>query len=437
MPLPQAANAEQQRKREMAASQAGGPTPETRTRMTGPSQTVPFENHAPEPEPGTQSGDVQTPDGKVSVQPLPADKRAKFEASFGVDLSDVTIHSGPGADALCRQQGATAYATGSSIYMGSGAGAQGSPGYDRVLGHEVTHVVQQRGGNVQGSTGGDLEKEADEAGKLANQGEPAPVSGSAPSGTVQKEEAERGETQRIRIPIGSNRHIAIVPPNRDGDWALGVGDVVEFTEGINEEGEKWWRKSIPTPFYGLCADLGIGVEGKFGLGKVQLKSIMVRYKKATNTYEIEGQVATSMELEVGGFISAGVSADAWIASAGVGLKAKLNLGKTHPLAASFRAGWSPTTNNFYFGGKLSMSALELEAKAAVALYVYYDAWGISTYTKSWTLYERTLGKLAFAGVDLDLAWSRAKGWRQSSITPKPFEMQDVSGNIRNLYPRKS
>jgi len=437
MPLPMPKNAEQAKKREAAAKRNPGPAPEQKIKLPEQPLNPTFQNKAPKPEPGNAGGSAQTPAGKVDVKPLSPAERGRFEKSFGMDLSAVTVHSGPGADAQCTARGAVAFIKGTNIIMSAKAGAPGSKGYDTLLGHELAHFVQQNGGGKAG--GGDAEKDADKAGEKAAEGAPAPVEQKVAAGTEQKkeEEGEHKNPNTVKIPIGGSRSIEIVPPNKAGDWSLGVGDVVKFTEGIKEEGTKWWRKAIPTGFFGLSVDIGAGFTAEFKLGEVSLKGIKVNYKKATDTYELEGEIGTSMGLELGGFVSAGVSADVWIASAGVGLKAKLGLSKSHPLSASFRAGYSPSTNNFYFGGKLSLAALELEAKTAVSLYVYYDAWGISTYTKEWTLWERTLGKLSFGGVELDLAWSRAKGWKESSITPKPLEVQNFEGNIKNMYPKKS
>jgi Domain of unknown function (DUF4157) len=99
--------------------------------------------------------------------------RDRLAPSLGDDLSDVRVHSDPGADALARSVSAKAFTTGSDLYFASGQYRPGTSDGDRLLAHELTHVVQQRGAPTGGplvvSQPGDaLEAEADRtAGDLA------------------------------------------------------------------------------------------------------------------------------------------------------------------------------------------------------------------------------------------------------------------------------
>ena len=75
-------------------------------------------------------------------QPLPEDTRAAVEDAFGADFSDVRVHTGPEAKDLSESIGAQAFTVGSDIFF-----AGGLPGpTDSLLSHELTHVIQQRGG---------------------------------------------------------------------------------------------------------------------------------------------------------------------------------------------------------------------------------------------------------------------------------------------------
>jgi len=69
--------------------------------------------------------------------------RSAAEAFFRVDLGDVTVHRG----AACRECGATAFALGSRIYLPE-EGRLAPLAELELLGHELTHVVQQRQGRV-------------------------------------------------------------------------------------------------------------------------------------------------------------------------------------------------------------------------------------------------------------------------------------------------
>lgn len=70
--------------------------------------------------------------------------RAWFEPRFGVDFSNVRLHTGAHAAASARAFGAYAYTLGQDIVFGAGQYAPGSDRGRRLLAHELTHVVQQR-----------------------------------------------------------------------------------------------------------------------------------------------------------------------------------------------------------------------------------------------------------------------------------------------------
>lgn len=489
MPLPAAASPEQSKKREAAAQKNPGPAPEKSFVLPEKALKPQAETTKPASSGAEKSGEAG-PGGKVDAGPIPAAVRSKMEKSFGQDLSKVVVHSGPGVDTMCQKRGAVAFAQGQAIYMSAGAGDVGSAAYNEVLGHELTHVLQQQPkkpdapagsapeakkaepggktnpdkketkeppkgaaksgdaeqkdpaaaaapGGAAPTSGSALEAEAAKGGQAAAAGQPVPVQGAASPGSEQHAPAadEHKNPNTLKIPIGKDRNIEIVPPNRDGDWSVGVGDLKKFSEGVSAKDSKWWRKSFPTPFFGLSCDLGAFVGYEFKVGEVSLKGLKVNYKKASNTYELEAEAGTGMSLEVNGGFTAGVSADVWVASAGIGLKAKISLIKNHPLSVGIKGSWNRSTNQVDFGAKLALAALELEAKAAVGLYVYYDAIGVSTYTKEWTLWERTLGKLAFAGFELEVG--RFGGRWKCEPKPKPMEMQDIVGNVKNMYPGKS
>lgn len=91
--------------------------------------------------------------GRGAGQPLEAPVRQRMEASFGADFSDVRVHSGGTAAASARAVDAHAYTVGNEIVLGDGHAA-GSPAHERTLAHELTHVVQQRSGPVDGTPTG-------------------------------------------------------------------------------------------------------------------------------------------------------------------------------------------------------------------------------------------------------------------------------------------
>ena len=111
----------------------------------------------------------------VNLQPksggwlLPEEVQAKMEAALGADFSDVRIHVGPEVGGI----GAIAFTWGSNIHFAPGYYNPHTLEGQRLLAHELAHVVQQRAGRVRNPYGNGvavvqdhaLEAEADRVGK--------------------------------------------------------------------------------------------------------------------------------------------------------------------------------------------------------------------------------------------------------------------------------
>lgn len=67
-----------------------------------------------------------------------------MEQSMGQDFSDVRVHSDSDADSLSRSVQAKAFTTGKDIFFRSGEYQPGSTEGNKLLAHELTHVVQQQ-----------------------------------------------------------------------------------------------------------------------------------------------------------------------------------------------------------------------------------------------------------------------------------------------------
>jgi hypothetical protein len=72
--------------------------------------------------------------------------QAKMESAFNADFSNVNIHNDGQASQLNAQLGAEAFATGNDIFFREGQYNPDSRQGQELLGHELTHVIQQRGG---------------------------------------------------------------------------------------------------------------------------------------------------------------------------------------------------------------------------------------------------------------------------------------------------
>ena len=70
--------------------------------------------------------------------------RGAMESRFGHDFGDVRVHTGADAELTANELGAEAFTAGSHIAFADGAYAPGTSSGQRLLAHELTHVVQQR-----------------------------------------------------------------------------------------------------------------------------------------------------------------------------------------------------------------------------------------------------------------------------------------------------
>jgi Domain of unknown function (DUF4157) len=82
-------------------------------------------------------------------QPLAKSIRKPMERAFGSDFSGVRIHADSQADQLNQSIQARAFTTGQDVFFRQGAYEPGSRKGQELIGHELTHVVQQNGGRVQ------------------------------------------------------------------------------------------------------------------------------------------------------------------------------------------------------------------------------------------------------------------------------------------------
>jgi hypothetical protein len=88
--------------------------------------------------------------GKGGGRPLDPDLRSDMESQFGTGFGEVRVHTGDAARASAQSLHAQAYTVGSDIVLAGDADLD-SPAGRHLLAHELTHVVQQRSGPVDGT----------------------------------------------------------------------------------------------------------------------------------------------------------------------------------------------------------------------------------------------------------------------------------------------
>lgn len=145
--------------------------------------------------------------------PLPSQVRTDMESRFGQDFSDVRVHTGSAAHDSARSVNAHAYTVGSNIVFQRDRYDPESSDGRLTLAHELTHVVQQRSGPVDGTDAGGgvrvsdpsdrFEREAVSTAERMMSG-PAPVAASpapAPTPVAQRtEEPAEEEVAQTFVP---------------------------------------------------------------------------------------------------------------------------------------------------------------------------------------------------------------------------------------------
>ncbi len=140
-------------------------------------------------------------------QALDKDIAEKAGSTMDQDFGDVNVHTDSKADELSQSLGATAFTTGNDIFFREGAYNPGSGDGQRLISHELTHVVQQ-GGSSPGAQGkmtvndpnDQFEAEADSvADTIMNQPEEKPVSMEP---IEEEEEVLQPKLQRQELPGG-------------------------------------------------------------------------------------------------------------------------------------------------------------------------------------------------------------------------------------------
>lgn len=86
---------------------------------------------------------------------LSEDVRARMEPQLGADLSNVKVHTGGDSAQAARGLGARAFTVGDDVHFNAGEFAPGTKEGDKLLAHELTHVVQGQKSGIFRMPGGD------------------------------------------------------------------------------------------------------------------------------------------------------------------------------------------------------------------------------------------------------------------------------------------
>lgn len=177
--------------------------------------------------------------------PLPTDVRAEMQGRLGHDFSDVRVHNDSRAHESAQAVNAHAYTVGSNVVFQRDKYDPSSAEGKTMLAHELTHVVQQRSGPVDGTAAGGGIKVSDPGDRFEREAAanaervmsaPAPVSADATSAgptsaAVQRDEAGEDTAQ------GSFVQRAEAPPEEEAAEEPVQGSFVQ-REAVPEEEEE-------------------------------------------------------------------------------------------------------------------------------------------------------------------------------------------------------
>ncbi|MBW3662391.1 MAG: DUF4157 domain-containing protein [Actinobacteria bacterium] len=136
------------------AGPAGGPAAKIQSLQRAAGNAA--VGHLLQREEGAGAGAASVKDivGKGGGSPLPEDVRGEMESGLGADLSGVRVHTDSKADESAKAVNAHAYTSGSDVVFQQGKYDPSSTDGKKTLAHELTHVVQQSQGPVDGTSVG-------------------------------------------------------------------------------------------------------------------------------------------------------------------------------------------------------------------------------------------------------------------------------------------
>lgn len=129
-------------------------------------------------------------------QPLDGDVRSVMEDRLGHDFSDVRVHTDPSAASSARSVQAHAYTVGNHVVFGEGRYRPDTDEGRHTLAHELTHVVQQRQGPVDGTPAAGGIRVSDPGDRFEREAERTAADAFAPTATSRPEPAPGPAVQR-------------------------------------------------------------------------------------------------------------------------------------------------------------------------------------------------------------------------------------------------
>jgi hypothetical protein len=159
---------------------------------------------------------------------LPPTLRQRMETGFGSSFDDVRVHTGGAAAEASAKLQAEAFTSGRDIAFATGQYRPGTPAGDRLIAHELAHVVQQR----QAGSGGAVQRhttisQASDAAEAAADSAAATVLAGGRLRPSAGGLSLRGRIQRrARLGAPAPSPVLTLAPPRPGATAPGAGPVL-------------------------------------------------------------------------------------------------------------------------------------------------------------------------------------------------------------------
>jgi Domain of unknown function (DUF4157) len=206
--------------------------------------------------------------------PLDARTRARLEGRFGHDFCRVRVHTDSRAGLSASELGARAWTLGTHIAFAPGRFAAGSDAGERLLAHELAHVVGQEPAAGQLRVGGADEPAERDARELAD-------SALAPGGV--------GDGRRARLPLGPRASVVRrqqgtvqQPPRR----AATVADAADFLDEMVRfiQAARDFAVSIARPTPGVPVSATVRQRAHGAFNQQRLRDLLANARRA---YEVQ------------------------------------------------------------------------------------------------------------------------------------------------------
>ena len=218
---------------------------------------------------------------------LPHQSKRRFESAFGADLSAVRIHNELQHNQVARSLNAKAFTVGSDVFFSHGRYQPGSQKGDRLLAHELTHVLQQSSGGV---TAKHVEPGVENGDALSSTTNLAPVCSAISGNVIQRDEEEQ-----------QGFDYNLIPPSlayRNGPFGMSADTSAAQLSYFSDEGRTNLGYQYGGDlFYG--ANLG-GFRSRFGVNPQSgVGSMSFGGSHGGFNYGLRGNTAGSLGLSLG------------------------------------------------------------------------------------------------------------------------------------------